>query len=96
MELEQLKAKKAALEKRIAAAASKLKLDIRRADTHLKAALGGAVLIALANPNFSSVFKIYLLQTANQGVQKAGLARARFERLQAQYVPIVNPVEPSS
>lgn len=86
MELEQLKAKKAALEKRIAAAASKQKLDSRRADTHLKAALGGAVLIALANPNFSSVFKIYLLDAANAGIQKQGLARVRFEALKATYV----------
>ncbi len=79
--LEQLKAKKAALEKRIAQAKSRQSGIERRADTHLKAALGGAVLIALDNPQIVNTFKLYLLNAADKGVQKSGLARQNFEKL---------------
>ncbi len=79
--LEQLKAKKATLEKRIAQAKSRQLGIERRAETHLKAALGGAVLIALDNPQIVNTFKLYMLNTADKGLQKSGLARQNFEKL---------------
>jgi hypothetical protein len=85
--LEQLEAKKAALEKRIAQTKARQSGLERRADTHLKAALGGAVLIALNNPQISHTLKAYLLNAAEGGVQKQGVARARFEELKARHTP---------
>lgn len=79
--LEQLEAKKAVLEKRIAQTKARQSGIERRADTHLKAALGGAVLIALENPQIINTFKLYLLKMAAAGVQKSGLARQNFEKL---------------
>ena len=83
--LEQLEAKKAALEKRIAQTKARQSGLERRADTHLKAALGGAVLIALDNPKLPHTIKTYLIKVAEGGVQKQGLARVRFEELKARY-----------
>ncbi len=83
--LEQLEAKKAALEKRIAQAKARQSGLERRADTHLKAALGGAVLIALNNPQISHTLKAYLLNAAEDGIQKQGVARTRFEELKTRY-----------
>jgi len=85
--LEQLKAKKAMLEKRIAHTKARQSGIERKADTHLKAALGGAVLIALKNPQIASTFKMYLLKAADNGVQKSGLARNIFESLKLKIDP---------
>jgi hypothetical protein len=85
--LEQLEAKKAALQKRIAQTKARQSGLERRADTHLKAALGGAVLIALNNPQISHTLKVYLLNAAEGGIQKQGVARARFEELKARHTP---------
>ncbi len=85
--IEQLKAKKAALEKRIAQTKARQSGLERRADTHLKAALGGAVLIALDNPQISHTLKAYLLNAAEGGVRKQGVARAHFEELKARHMP---------
>jgi hypothetical protein len=85
--LEQLKARKALLEARITKTKVKQAMAHRRADLHLKAALGGGVLIALANSQLPHTFKAYLLKVADGGVQKQGLARVRFEELKARHVP---------
>lgn len=82
--LEQLEAKKAALQKRIAQTKARQSGLERKADTHLKAALGGAVLIALNNPQISHTLKAYLLNVAEGGVQKFGLARQNFENLKGK------------
>jgi hypothetical protein len=85
--VEQLKARKALLEKRIAKMKALQNSCERRADLHLKASLGGAVLIALENPQFSRANKYYLLKTAENGVQKNGLARNRFNSLVVKHSP---------
>lgn len=89
--LEQLKARKAMLEARIAKTKVKQAMAHRRADLHLKAALGGGVLIALANAQLPHTFKAYLLKVAEGGVQKQGLARVRFDELKARHVPSPSP-----
>lgn len=86
--VEQLKAKKALLEKRIAKMKTLQNSNGRRADLHLKASLGGAVLIALENPQLPATIKTYLLKTAENGVQKSGFARQRFEGLKAKHIPL--------
>lgn len=85
--VEQLKARKALLEKRIAKIKALQNSNERRADLHLKASLGGGVLIALENPQFSRANKYYLLKIAENGVQKNGLARIRFNALVAKNSP---------
>lgn len=85
--LEQLKARKALLEARIAKTKAKQTSANRRADLHLKAALGGGVLLALANPQLPHTYKAYLLRAAEGGVQKQGLARVRFDELKARHIP---------
>jgi hypothetical protein len=82
--LDQLKTRKALLEARIAKTKARENATQRRADLHLKAALGGSVLIALDNPKMPVPIKIYLLRQAESGLQKTGLARQRYENLKAK------------
>lgn len=86
--LDQLRARKAILEARIAKTKARDSAAQRRADLHLKAALGGAVLIGLDNPNMPATVKIYLLRQAENGLQKKGIARQRFEYLKTKFMPI--------
>lgn len=88
--LDQLKARKALLVARIAKTQARETATHRRADLHLKASLGGAVLLALENPQVPATLKTYLLKTAENGVQKTGLARLHFEGLKAKFVPLDN------
>jgi hypothetical protein len=79
--IEDLKAKKAQIEKRISRLQIQHSAAERRAETHVKAALGGAVMIALNDPKVPNTFKKYLLDIADNGVQKSGLGREKFEAL---------------
>lgn len=85
--VEELTARKAVLEKRIAKLKALQNANTRRADLHLKASLGGAVLIALDNPQVPITIKTYLLKSAENGVQKIGVARQNFEVLKAKHIP---------
>lgn len=79
--IEDLKAKKAKIEKRISQLRIQHSAAERRAETHVKAALGGAVVIALNDAKVPNTFKKYLLDIADAGVQKSGLGRDKFEAL---------------
>lgn len=79
--IEDLKAKKARIEKRISQLQIQHSAAERRAETHVKAALGGAVLGALKDPKVSATFKTYLLDMADTGIQKSGLGREKFESI---------------
>jgi hypothetical protein len=85
--IEDLKAKKAKIEKRISQLQIQHSAAERRAETHVKAALGGAVLIALNDPDIDRIFKQYLLDIADTGVQKSGLGRDKFEALKTRHAP---------
>ena len=85
--IEDLKAKKAKIEKRISQLQIQHSAAERRAETHVKTALGGAVLVALKDPKVSATFKTYLLEIANSGVQTSGLGREKFEALRTKLIP---------
>jgi hypothetical protein len=80
--IEELKAKQAALAKRVSALQSKQNSDARKADNHLKAALGGAVLALVRDKCHVDIGMI--LTIAKEGIQKQGLARERFEALSVE------------
>lgn len=82
--IEDLKAKKAQIEKRISQLQIQHSVAERKAETHVKAALGGAVLVVLNDPKVSHTFKKHLLDIADAGVQKSGLGRDRFEALKVK------------
>jgi hypothetical protein len=79
--IDELKAKKAKIEKQISQLQIQHSNAERKAETHVKAALGGAVLIALNDADIDRTFKQYLLDIADTGVQKSGLGREKFEAL---------------
>jgi hypothetical protein len=85
--IEDLKAKKAKIEKRISQLQIQHSAAERRAETHVKAALGGAVLVVLNDPKVSHTFKKHLLDIADTGVQKVGLGRDKFEALKIRHTP---------
>lgn len=85
--IEDLKAKKAQIEKRISQLQIQHSAAERKAETHVKAALGGAVLVILNDPKVSHTFKKHLLDVADAGVQKAGLGRDKFEELKTHHAP---------
>lgn len=85
--IDDLKAKKAQIEKRISHLQIQYSNAERKAETHVKAALGGAVLVALNDPDIDRIFKQYLLEVADAGVQKSGLGREKFEALKTRHTP---------
>ena len=78
--IEDLKAKKAQIDKKISQLQTQYSNDERKADTHLKSALGGAVLTICRNKTLSLNFE-NILKIADGGVQKVGLGREKFEAL---------------
>jgi hypothetical protein len=85
--IEELKAKKAQIEKRISQLQIQHSAVERKAETHVKAALGGAVLVVLNDPKVSHTFKKHLLDIADTGVQKVGHGRDKFEALKIRHTP---------
>lgn len=83
--IEDLKAKKAQIEKRISQLQIQHSAANRKAETHVKAALGGAVMIALNDVKVPNTFKKYLLDIADTGVQKTGIGREKFEALKTSH-----------
>jgi hypothetical protein len=63
------------IEKMLAAEKARQQGNERKAEMNLKAALGGGVLSILDDPKVSPATKVYLLNRAEAGVQKSGLAR---------------------
>ena len=90
--IEDLKAKKAQIEKRISQLQIQHSAAERKAETHVKAALGGAVLVVLNDPKVSHTFKKHLLDVADAGVQKAGIGRDKFEALKTSHTPSVTKI----
>jgi hypothetical protein len=90
--IEDLKAKKAKIEKRISQLQIQHSVAERKAETHVKAALGGAVLVVLNDPKVSHTFKKHLLDVADAGVQKSGFGRDKFEELKTHHAPSVTKI----
>ena len=57
----------------------------KAAETHVKAAIGGAVLALLHESKCPAGFDAVILARADHGVQKQGLGREKFEALKARF-----------
>lgn len=57
----------------------------RKADTHIKAAIGGAMIAFFDHENCPATIRHYILTKADQGVEKQGLGREKFEALKARF-----------
>ena len=76
--LERLVEHKRRIERLMSQERAKLMGMDRRADAHIKAAIGGAV---LGMADLPKTTRHAILMAANAGIQKAGLARERFNKL---------------
>jgi hypothetical protein len=79
--LEKLLDLKKRLEGALAREKSKQLGEGRKADAHLKAAIGGAV---LGMTDIPKTIRYAILAKADAGIQKEGLAREKFEALKAE------------
>jgi hypothetical protein len=57
----------------------------RKADAHLKAALGAGFLALLHQEKLPATIRAAILMAADSGIQKVGLARTKFETLKGRY-----------
>ena len=85
--LEKLRERQKQIAKRITQLQAANTVDERKAEAHLKIALGGAVLIALDDANVMGTFKLYLLNKAAQGIQPQGRGRELFNALLEKHRP---------
>ena len=83
--IEELEKRRAAVAKQISAAKKSLRNEERDADKHVKIALGGAVLAFFDQENCPATIRHVILTKADQGVQKQGLGREKFEALKARF-----------
>jgi hypothetical protein len=85
-QIEALEARRAKLAQSISQAKQNLHKGERKAEDHVKLALGGAVIALLetlpATPRHA------ILTKADQGVQKQGLGREKFEALKVRFKKI--------
>ena len=86
-EIEKLRERQKQIAKRITQLQAASKAEERKAEAHLKIALGGAVLLALEDANVSGTFKHYLLNKAAGGIQAQGRGRELFDELLGKYRP---------
>lgn len=86
-----LQAQREALRRKLLALENKKRGDERKADTHLKAAIGGAILKAIANKAIKTEGALWVLKLADEGLKKEGLARDRFNELMNQLTPKPKP-----
>lgn len=84
-QIEELEKRRAEMAKQISAAKKSLRKEDREADNHVKIALGGAALAFFAQENCPATIRHFLLTKADQGVQKQGLGREKFEALKARF-----------
>ena len=85
--IEKLRERQKHIAKRITQLQAASKAEERKAEAHLKIALGGAVLIALDDVNVSGTVKYYLLNKATQGIQPQGRGRELFNALLEKHRP---------
>jgi hypothetical protein len=84
-QIQELEKRRAAVAKQISAAKKSLKDEERDADKHMKIALGGAVLAFFGQENCPATIRHFILTKADQGIQKQGLGREKFEALKARF-----------
>lgn len=84
-QIEELEKRRAVMAQRISEAKKSLVKAERKADTHMKAAIGGAVIAFFDQENCPATIRHYILAKADQGVEKQGLGREKFEALKVRF-----------
>lgn len=84
-QIEALVEKQLSIAKAIAQAKKDLRGENRRAEDHVKLVLGAAVLAFFEHENCPHTIRHFILTKADQGVQKQGLGREKFEALKARF-----------
>lgn len=84
-QIQELEKRRAEVAKQISAAKKSLRDEERDADKHVKIALGGAVLAFFGLENCPATIRHFILTKADQGIQKQGLGREKFEALKARF-----------
>ncbi len=83
--IQELETRRAKIAQAISQAKKSLHGQEKAADTHVKAAIGGAVLALLHESKCPAGFDAVILARADFGVQKQGLGREKFEVLKARF-----------
>ena len=83
--IQELETRRAKIAQAISQAKKSLHGQEKAADTHVKAAIGGAVIALLHESKCPSGFDAVILARADFGVQKQGLGREKFETLKARF-----------
>ena len=86
--------KKQKLEHQLAEAKQKFSTAERASDTHIKAAIGGAVLALFEAGTLSTTIRNTILKSADLGVQKQGLGREKFDALKLKFLKPVENLQP--
>jgi hypothetical protein len=84
-QIEALEKRKAKIAQTISAVKKDLRGEKKKAEDHVKLALGGAVLAFFEHENCPHTIRHVILTKADQGVQKQGLGREKFEDLKARF-----------
>ncbi len=84
-QIQELETRRAKIAQAISQAKKSLHGQEKAADTHVKAAIGGAVVALLHESKCPAGFDAVILARADFGVQKQGLGREKFEVLKARF-----------
>ena len=84
-QIEELETRRAKIAQAISQAKKSLHGQEKAAETHVKAAIGGAVLALIHESKCPAGFESVILARADFGVQKQGLGREKFEVLKARF-----------
>ena len=82
-QIQELETRRAKIAQAISKAKKSLHGQEKAAETHVKAAIGGAVIALLAT--LPATIRHAILTAADQGVQKQGLGREMFEALKVRF-----------
>jgi hypothetical protein len=83
--IQELETRRAKIAQAISQAKKSLHGQEKAAETHVKAAIGGAVLALLHESKCPAGFDAVILARADHGVQKQGLGREKFEVLKKRF-----------
>jgi hypothetical protein len=84
-QIQELETRRAKIAQAISQAKKSLHGQEKAAETHVKAAIGGAVLALLYESKCPAGFESVIMARADFGVQKQGLGREKFEALKARF-----------
>ncbi len=82
-----LQAQREVLRRKVLVLENQKRAEDRKADTHLKAAIGGGLMKAIQAGAIKKESALWLLKLADEGLKKEGLARDRYNELLARLSP---------